>query len=134
MGIQYFQKGEKVIIREKEKRSELNVYTCGNIKEIKIFNKKEIGGDNYMRQDLEFMDEKHPHFDWFFNYYFTEMNEKLINKIMVKIVEGYKNKKNSNNNIILIFFDSKEKNDEKKRKIQLILENFDQMKKIYLLI
>ena len=127
----YFQKGEKVIIREKEKRSKLNVYTCGNIKEIKIFNKKEIGGDNYMRQDLEFMDEKHPHFDWFFNYYFTEMNEKLINKIMVKIVEGYKNKKNSNNNIILIFFDSKEKNDEKKRKIQLILENFDQMNKIY---
>ena len=29
----------------------LTIYTCGNIEEIKKFNIKEVGGDNYMEQD-----------------------------------------------------------------------------------
>ena len=109
----------------------LTIYTCGNIEEIKKFNIKEVGGDNYMEQDSIYLEEKHPKFDWYFNYYLTEMNEDLITKIITKISSEYKNKNNSNNNIILIFFDSKEKIDEKKEKIKIIFEKLDKIYKIY---
>ena len=84
-----------------------------------------------MDQDLDYFDEKHPKYDWYFNYYCTEMNEELITKIMNKISTGYKNKDNSNNNILLIFFDSNEKNSENKEKIRIILEKLDKIYTIY---
>ena len=116
---------------EKEKKTELSIYTCGNNKEIIMFNKKEVGGDNFMETNEECFKVKHTKFDWCFNYYLTEMNDKLINEIMKKICEGYRNKKGTHNNIILIFFDSQEKMDEKQKKIQLIFEKLNQTNKIY---
>ena len=121
----------KETVREKEKKTDLSIYTCGNIKEIKMFNKKEVVRDNFMEIDEQYFEVKHTDFDWYFNYYLTEMNQQLINKIMKKISEGYKIKKNTNNNIFLIFFNSQEKIDENKKKIQLIFENINQMNKIY---
>ena len=116
---------------EKEKKIPLNIYTCGNIEEIKNFDKKEVGGDNYMEQDEDYFEEKHPKLDWFFNYYLTEMNEDLITKIMNNICAEYKRKNTSNNNILLIFLDSNEKINENKEKIRIIFENLDKIYKIY---
>ena len=116
---------------ETKKKIPLIIYTCGSIEEIKMFNIKEVGGDKFMEQDSDYFEEEHPKFDWYFNYYCTEMNEDLITKIMKKISSGYKNKNNSNNNIILIFFDSKEKIDETKEKIKIIFEKFYEIYKIY---
>lgn len=121
-------KGAKTEIK---KKIPLFIYTCGNAEEIKKFNIKEVVGENYVEQDLGFFDAKHPKFDWYFNYYCTEMNENLITHIMNKISSGYKKKNNSNHNIILIFFDSKEKIDEKKEKIKTIFEKLDKIYKIY---
>ena len=116
---------------EKDKKIPLNIYTCGNIEEIKNFDKKEVGGDNYMEQDEDYFEEKHPKLDWFFNYYLTEMNEDLITKIMNNICAEYKRKNTSNNNILLIFLDSNEKINENKEKIRIIFENLDKIYKIY---
>ena len=124
-------KDQTIIRAGKEKKNELTIYTCGNIKEIKKFNIKEVGGENYMEQDIGDFDEKHKKFDWFFNFHVTEMNEEYISGIMKKISAGYRNRNNSNNNIILVFLDSQKKIQENKNKIKLILEHLDKLKKIY---
>jgi len=131
MGINQNAKDKNIIINQKEKRSELNIYTCGNAKQIKSFNKNEIIGKYYVEQDLDFYEEKHPNNDWYFNFYLKELNDELIDKILNNVISNYRYNKTYKNNIILILFDKIEKNKDDVLKIKIILDKFDKMHKIY---
>ena len=125
-------KGESIITPEREKISELYIYTCGNIREIKLFNRKEIVRENYIeQQDTYNFEEKHPNYEWYFNYNFKELDEDLINKILNNIKNDYKTKKNFKNNLIFIIFESNGLTEIDKKKVQMILSNIDKMPKIY---
>ena len=123
-------KEETIIASEKDKISELYIYICGNKKEINLFNKKEIIRDNYI-QNYDNFEEKHPNYDWYFNYNFQELNEDSINKILNNIINDYRAKKNFKNNLILIFFESNTLTESDIKKVQMILSNIDKMHKVY---
>lgn len=108
----------------------LNIYTCGNIKEIKKFNEKEVDGENDIEQNLDYFEGKSPKNNWYFNFYCNELDENLINKIMNKIIAEFKNKRNINNNVILIFLDSKQ-SEKNKNLIKIIIDIFDKTNTIY---
>jgi len=120
-----FIQNKEGITSEKDSKTELNIFTCGNSKEIMLFNQKEIRVGNHLEQDLDFFEENHPTNDWYFDYYLKELNADLIEKIINDIIEKHKTKRNFKNNIILIFFDLNDKNDETKNKIQMIKEIYD---------
>ena len=124
-------RGEAIKAPEKEKINDLSIYTCGNKKEINLFHKSEIAKENITEQYLDNIIERHPNYDWYFNYYLKELNEELINEILNNIINNYKTKKNYKNNLILIFFESIEITEENTKKIKMILESIDKMLKIY---
>ena len=124
-------RGEAIKAPEKEKINDLSIYTCGNKKEINLFHKSEIAKENITEQYLDNIIERHPNYDWYFNYYLKELNEELINEILNNIINNYKTKKNYKNNLILIFFESCEITEENTKKIKMILESIDKMLKIY---
>ena len=124
-------RGEAIKAPEKEKINDLSIYTCGNKKEINLFHKSEIAKENITEQYLDNIIERHPNYDWYFNYYLKELNEELINEILNNIINNYKTKKNYKNNLILIFFESSEITEENTKKIKMILESIDKMLKIY---
>ena len=124
-------KDEKIIENKEKKNLDLlNIYTVGNINEIKKFNKKEINGEDYIEQELPYFDGKSPKNNWYFNFYCKDLDEQLINEIMNKIITDFRNKKEANNNIILIFLDSNE-HEKNNNLIKLILEIFDKINTIY---
>ena len=125
------QKKESIITPEQDLKNELNIFTCGDTREIKLFNQKEISRENFMEQDSDYFEENHPIKNWYFNYYLRELNEELVEKILNVIIEKSKTKKNFKNNIILIFLDLHDKNEENKNKIRMILEKVDKIKLIY---
>ena len=122
-------KKEKITIQQKQKINELLIYTCGNPKEIKKFIQKELRKNDFAEIYTDYIQEIYPNKEWYFNCYLNEMNDELINGIMRDISGGYRNKMNSNNNIILVFLNSNEK--ENKNKIKIILENLEEVNKIY---
>ena len=79
---------------EKEKINDLSIYTCGNKKEINLFHKSEIAKENITEQYLDNIIERHPNYDWYFNYYLKELNEELIKEILNNIINNYKTKNN----------------------------------------
>ena len=125
------QKYENIITTEKDLKTELYIFTCGKAKEVKLFNQKEIRGENYMEQDLDYFEENHRVKNWYFNYYLKELNDDLIEKIIHDIIQKHKTKKNIKNNIILIFLDLHDKIEENKNIIQMIFEKFDKIQIIY---
>ena len=122
-------KKEKITMQQKQKINELFIYTCGNPKEIKKFIQKELRKNDFAEIYTDYIQEIYPNKEWYFNCYLNEMNDELINGIMRDISGGYRNKMNSNNNIILVFLNSNEK--ENKNKIKIILENLEEVNKIY---
>lgn len=122
-------KKEKITIQQKQKINELLIYTCGNPKEIKKFIQKELRKNDFAEIYTDYIQEIYPNKEWYFNCYLNEMNDELINGIMRDISGGYRNKMNSNNNIIIVFLNSNEK--ENKNKIKIILENLEEVNKIY---
>ena len=122
-------KKEKITMQQKQKINELLIYTCGNPKEIKKFIQKELRKNDFAEIYTDYIQEIYPNKEWYFNCYLNEMNDELINGIMRDISGGYRNKMNSNNNIIIVFLNSNEK--ENKNKIKIILENLEEVNKIY---
>ena len=106
----------------------MNIYTFGNIEEMKKFIKKEIDKEFDIKTDVPFFDGKYHNYNWYFRFYFQELNKELIDKISAQIIDEHKNKNiKHNNNIILIFLDiSKEKD-----KIQMIFDTFEKINVIY---
>ena len=54
------QKKESIITPEQDLKNELNIFTCGDTREIKLFNQKEISRENFMEQDSDYFEENHP--------------------------------------------------------------------------
>ena len=115
---------------EKEKNiDKLNVYACGNIKELDKFNKKELENENYSNQNLKYYESKHPIHNWNFNFYNQKMSEELMNDIMKYIIKEYKN--NNNNNMILILLDSVKEVENNDNAIKALLEILDKNNRSY---
>ena len=51
------QKKESIITPEQDLKNELNIFTCGDTREIKLFNQKEISRENFMEQDSDYFEE-----------------------------------------------------------------------------
>ena len=68
--------------RQIKKESDImNIYTFGNIEEMKKFNKNEIDKEFDIKTDVPFFDGKYHNYNWYFRFYFQELNKELIDKI-----------------------------------------------------
>ena len=112
----------------------LNIYVCGNKKELNNFYEKEVVGGPVDNQQtlLKFYESHHDHNEWNFCFYNRDMTKDLANELMNDIKNNIKD--NNNNNLVLIFFYStKNKNNIEKNTnlFNTILGSFELMSKIY---
>lgn len=109
----------------------LNVYVCGNNKELKKYNKKEIEGEMDFEKNLPYFESKHPINNWYFNFYSEEISEEFAKNIMNNIIQQYKNKNPVNNNLILIFLDSQKEKENNRNSIKIFLDILEKTNKVY---
>ena len=123
---------QKDINLEIKESDRLNIYVCGNSRETKKFCNKEIYNmENDIENHTDYFEGKSPNNNWYYNFYFNDLDEKMINKIIDRVIEEYKNRNNIyNNNIILIFFNSKE-NEKNQNLIKIILKIFENTSTIF---
>ena len=121
-----------IILNENVK---LNIYVCGNKKELNNFYEKEVVGGPVDNQQtlLKFYESHHDHNEWNFCFYNRDMTKDLANELMNDIKNNIKDNNNNNNLVLIFFYSTKNKNNIEKNTnlFNTILGSFELMSKIY---
>ena len=103
MGNYYLNKEIEIDYFDKE-IDQLNIYVCGNQKELISFN-KQIGAPTIRSEKDIFFHNKHPLYNWFFYFYNQQLTKEFLeNQIISDIINDHKYSLN-NNSMIIIFLD-----------------------------
>ena len=116
-----FSKNEVEIDYFDKEIEQLNIYVCGNQKELINFN-KQLEGSAINNEGKEFFQNRHHIYNWYFNFYNQKLTKELLeNKIIIQIINDQKRIYHNNNNILLIFLDEI-KNNENREKNEIVIE------------
>lgn len=138
MGVSIYKKKKEINNYESQNfglngNVQLNIYVCGNKKELNNFYEKEVLED---REDnhkilLKNYEIYHKNNEWCFTFYNNDMTKDLVNELMNDIKNNIKDN-NNNNNLVLIFFYSTKNNLEKNTNLFItIMECFELMTNVY---
>ena len=107
---------------------QLNIYVCGNQKELLNYYQQLV--DPIIREETNtFFQLKHPLFNWFFSFYNQNLTKEILeNQIVTDIINDQKKKFHNDNNILLIFLDENKNNESI---IEYTLQILDKISRIY---
>ena len=113
---------------------QLNIYVCGNQKELINFN-KQLKTQTINNEENEFFQNRHHLYNWYFNFYNQKLTKDILeSQIVVQIINDQKKKYHNNNNILLIFLDEIKNNEDKEKNenvIEYALQILEKISKIY---
>ena len=127
----YFSSKEIEIDYFDKEIEQLNIYVCGNQKELINFN-KQLEDPTIRKETDIFFQNKHPFYNWFFNFYNQQMTKEFLeNKIINDIINDQKKNFHNSNNILLIFLDEIKNEENSQIIIEYALKILEAISKIY---
>ena len=130
MGYFYSKKEIEIDYFDKE-IEQLNIYVCGNQKELINFN-KQLEVPTIRKETDIFFQNKHPLYNWFFNFYNQQLTKEILNNpIMSDIINDQKKIFHNSNNILLIFLDEIKNIENNQNIIEYTLKILEPISKIY---